>query len=139
VEDARRTLHVLRREHAELNLCFFGHTHIPAIYRCNDQHVTQCDGETVHVEGGATLLINPGSVGWSQQTPGLACYAIFDAAVGIIGLHRVPYEHAELERKLVSAGLHHQPTRAGHVHCWIRDRCYEALAAMSKLRVWRPA
>jgi predicted phosphodiesterase len=138
VEDAQQTLQVLRRDHAELNLCFFGHTHISAVYRCDDQQVTQCDGEAVHVEGGATLLVNPGSVGWSRHTPGLACYATFDAAAGIIRFHRVPYEHAELERKLVNAGLHHQPTRAGHVCCWVRDRCYEALAAMSKLRRWRP-
>ena len=139
VEDARQTLHVLRRDHPELNLCFFGHTHISAIYRCNDQHVTRCEGEVVHIEDGTTLLINPGSVGWSHQTPGLAYYATFDVTAGIIRLHRVPYEHAELERKLAGAGLDHQPTRAGHVRCWIRDRCYEARAVMSKLRVWRLA
>lgn len=47
-------------------------------------HVQDC------LKFGKLTVVNPGSVGLARDTPGLACYAIYDG--GILSLKRIPYD-----------------------------------------------
>ncbi|MBM4030495.1 MAG: metallophosphoesterase family protein [Planctomycetes bacterium] len=91
--------------YAGINLCFFGHTHLP---------MAVGDGKVLHdITPGLTLplrfmtpyMINPGSVGQPRDGNPHAAYAVLDMAQKTVTFKRVPYDVEETHRRMLDAGL----------------------------------
>jgi predicted phosphodiesterase len=91
-------------------LVMFGHTHVqiafhepPAGQRGG---VTPLDSDTITLHSGGRTLLNPGSVGQPRDGDPRAAYALLDTDAGTVQMHRVPYDIAEAQRRILAAGLH---------------------------------
>lgn len=88
-----------------------GHTHVPMLVVEDENAAHGCelyrldDGQTVELEDGATLVINPGSVGQPRDGDPRASYAIYDTDARTVTLHRVEYAIAETQKLMADAGL----------------------------------
>ena len=104
-EDARRAL-----EAGDRQLCLFGHTHLPVVFRRNGK---VCDGflpegdsdTTLLLEKGVRYVVNPGSVGQPRDGDPRAAFAIYDTAGPTLTLRRVPYAVDAAQRRILGAGL----------------------------------
>jgi predicted phosphodiesterase len=88
-------------------LCFFGHTHQPALFAERDGRVrgaTLGDGEVVRLEG-ARFMLNPGSVGQPRDGDPRAAFMIYDTEAATAVVHRVPYDVRSAQEKIQAAGL----------------------------------
>jgi diadenosine tetraphosphatase ApaH/serine/threonine PP2A family protein phosphatase len=103
---ARRVL-----EGMQGRVCFYGHTHIPVVFRLSDQGfdwVAGADDEgitEVALEPGTRYLINPGSVGQPRDGDPRAAFAIFDTERQTVAEHRVAYTVEDAQNRIVVAGL----------------------------------
>jgi diadenosine tetraphosphatase ApaH/serine/threonine PP2A family protein phosphatase len=92
-------------------LCFFGHTHVPAILlaRHDDGVSTQLDGDgrswSWRVPDDTPVLVNVGSVGQPRDGDPRAAYGIFDTESRMLYLHRVDYDIQGAQQKILDAGL----------------------------------
>jgi predicted phosphodiesterase len=102
------------------SICFFGHTHKPAIFRWRVPEDPQ-EGDipaTVHylqpsvgvgvqltTSSTQRLLVNPGSVGQPRDNDARAAYAIFDTEDRIWRQERVPYPIELTQNQMRDAGL----------------------------------
>jgi len=102
--DARRALLVTERM-----LCLFGHTHVPAVYKFDtDYHqVSPPRGETFRLllDSAAKYLVNCGAVGQPRDGDARAAYGILDGDSHTLTVHRVPYDIATAQSKIIAAGL----------------------------------
>ncbi len=83
--------------HFETDVCFLGHTHIPAVA-----------GDRVgvlRVRRGHRFLINVGSVGQPRDGSQKACLGLFDTEAFSYSLVRVPYDVDRAARRSLDAGL----------------------------------
>jgi diadenosine tetraphosphatase ApaH/serine/threonine PP2A family protein phosphatase len=94
---------------AGIDVCFFGHSHIPSVF------TLEMDGIRVEairgaraklkLERGKRYLINPGSVGQPRDRNPKASYALYDTTEGVVHFDRVPYDVEATRRKILRAGL----------------------------------
>lgn len=114
--DALRAL-----KQSERHVCFYGHTHIPVVFRLTDTGFDFLTGPSdepavtiggvepahwqVAIEPGIRYLINPGSVGQPRDGDPRAAFAIFDREGAVVTFHRTPYPVESAQRKIVEAGL----------------------------------
>lgn len=93
---------------AALVLC--GHTHLQMAFRQvaegRNSFVTRVDDERIVLDAAGRLLVNPGSVGQPRDGDARAGYATLDTVEGALTLHRVDYDIAEAQRRILEAGLH---------------------------------
>jgi diadenosine tetraphosphatase ApaH/serine/threonine PP2A family protein phosphatase len=104
-DDARRALEAGTRQ-----LCLFGHTHLPVVFRRSgagdDGFVPEGDAEIrLELEDGVRYVVNPGSVGQPRDGDPRAAFAIYDAATRVLTLRRVPYAVDAAQRRILGAGL----------------------------------
>jgi diadenosine tetraphosphatase ApaH/serine/threonine PP2A family protein phosphatase len=87
------------------HVCFHGHTHLPGVYRFDE------DGRVVHdyCLGRLPLcgpaLVNPGSVGQPRDRDPDASYGVWDTDADTIEFRRVPYDREAAKRAILEAGL----------------------------------
>jgi predicted phosphodiesterase len=94
-------------------VCFFGHTHVPACYWIAEDepelvHVgALCanGGTTIPLEAGRRYLINPGAVGQPRDGNPKAGYAIYDSTAMSVRLERLDYPVADAQARILAAGL----------------------------------
>ncbi len=95
-------------ESAEGRLCFFGHTHLPALFATAEDPIRTradlADDELALPERGAAL-INVGSVGQPRDGDPRAAYGILDVDRQVLHLRRVPYDVAGAQARIRQAGL----------------------------------
>jgi diadenosine tetraphosphatase ApaH/serine/threonine PP2A family protein phosphatase len=106
VGDASRALDAASRP-----ICFFGHTHLPVVYR-RDKHMdagfiphVEEDALQVSLSADARYLVNPGSVGQPRDGDPRAAFAIYDADLRVLTLRRVAYPVEAAQRRIFDAGL----------------------------------
>ena len=104
-EDARRAL-----EAGDRQLCLFGHTHLPVIFRrAGDEYdgfIPEGDAElTLRLEDGVRYVVNPGSVGQPRDGDPRAAFAIYDTEGPQLTLRRVSYPVDAAQRRILGAGL----------------------------------
>lgn len=93
-------------EAAKKVICFFGHTHVPNVYRR-----TGTLNERFHrpsraqVSPASCHLINPGSVGQPRDGNPAASFAVWDHASGDVTFYRIPYSRRITAAALKKAGL----------------------------------
>jgi diadenosine tetraphosphatase ApaH/serine/threonine PP2A family protein phosphatase len=104
-DDAVRALDAMERP-----LCLFGHTHLPIVFRRNDEIFDGfmpegSDALDVPLEGGLNYLINVGSVGQPRDGDPRAAFGIYDAGAPSLLLRRVVYPIDAAQRRILTAGL----------------------------------
>jgi predicted phosphodiesterase len=91
-------------------LCFFGHTHVPAVYQEEVDGAVRCtiDAERPMSPSGARWLVNPGSVGQPRDGDPRASYVVFDPEAATLAFRRVAYDIAAVQSRMLAA---HLPSR----------------------------
>ena len=107
--DASMNFIQMDRMAAGIDVCFFGHSHIPSVF------TLEADGIRVEairnarvklrLEPGKKYLVNPGSVGQPRDRNPKASYALYDAVAATVHFDRVPYDVEATRRKIHRAGL----------------------------------
>jgi diadenosine tetraphosphatase ApaH/serine/threonine PP2A family protein phosphatase len=104
-EDARRAL-----EAGDRQLCLFGHTHLPVVFRragnTYDGFLPEGDADTtIALQDGVRYVVNPGSVGQPRDGDPRAGFAIYDTEGPTLTLRRIPYAVDAAQRRILGAGL----------------------------------
>ncbi len=88
-------------------LCFVGHTHLPCIFRQNNQITIGIieDFDTIKLDDHKKNIVNPGSVGQPRDGNPKASFAIFDSVTEEITLRRVEYPIEETQQLMKEAKL----------------------------------
>ena len=101
--DVRRAMAAASRP-----LCLFGHTHVPAAFRLADNLLPVGplrDGFQLRLETTARFLVNCGAVGQPRDGDPRAAVAYVEPERRLLTIHRVPYDIATAQTKIISAGL----------------------------------
>lgn len=91
------------------SVCFVGHSHLPLVATVPVGHRGATlrplrDGETIDLARGRHL-VNPGSVGQPRDRDARAAYALLDVDRGSLAAHRVTYDVAATQRRMMEASL----------------------------------
>ncbi len=96
----------------EGQLCFFGHTHRPTVFKEENGNITGIpivygtdNTCTVTLHPDSRYLINPGSVGQPRDYNWRAAYALLDTEANTLTLHRVEYDVDSAAAKICHTGL----------------------------------
>ncbi len=89
-------------------VCFFGHTHIQTAYSLSGYLIARELGESIRIDAGKRYLVNPGGVGQPRDDDPRAAFLIYDQRERAVVFHRVEYDIAACQDKIITAGL---PTR----------------------------
>lgn len=102
--DALRALRAARRP-----VCLYGHTHVPAAFRLEDE--LQTVGPLRGIQVKLTLdedvryLVNCGAVGQPRDGDPQAAYGIADTDARTLDIRRVAYDLATAQAKIIASGL----------------------------------
>jgi len=102
--DAQRNFRLLEKIRG-LNICFFGHTHVPISYLGAKDSVRMNLDNVIKLKKGASYLINPGGLGQSRDKDPRGSYAVYDSETSIVTFHRVEYDIDATVEKIMEAGL----------------------------------
>jgi predicted phosphodiesterase len=86
-------------------ICFHGHTHVPAIFKKQGMMVERIPAQNIRIELGKKYFINTGSVGQPRDGNPLASYCIFCPESKEVLFKRVVYDIAAAQTKIRAAGL----------------------------------
>jgi predicted phosphodiesterase len=95
------------------DVTFFGHTHHQGgfSYRAGEIGMIQlrpnhgANFAALRVEAGTRYLLNPGSIGQPRDGDPRAAFAIADLEHNVIEYWRVPYDIADVQKRMEKAGL----------------------------------
>lgn len=119
-EDIRLSLEALTRHPGRLLLCFYGHTHAPAVHRLHAGRVESLAPGKLTLERDVPYLVNPGSVGLPRDGDSRASFLIYNAEASSIEFHRVSYDSVACARKTKQAGLVRDPAALRFLHRAVR-------------------
>jgi predicted phosphodiesterase len=105
VEDAQRAM-----ETSERQLCLFGHTHLPVVFKTDGHNfegfVPEGDDPIeITLRAGLRYVVNPGSVGQPRDGDARAAFALYTPDTATLELHRIPYAVDAAQRRIIVAGL----------------------------------
>ena len=86
-------------------VCFFGHTHVPLAFDKFGGSVSGGRYDEVRLEPNHKYLINVGSVGQPRDGDSRAAFVTYCTDERLVTLHRVEYDLATSQAKIVAAGL----------------------------------
>jgi len=86
-------------------VCFYGHTHMKAAYSLGGGVLSRVLSDKILLTGGTQYLINPGGVGQPRDGDPQAPFLIYDTADRMVVFHRVEYDIAACQRKILRSGL----------------------------------
>jgi predicted phosphodiesterase len=86
-------------------ICCIGHSHQPAIVRCEGDELSCPEGTRIAIGEGARYLVNVGSVGQPRDQNPQACFVEIDLDAGFIEFHRAPYDTKGAREAIIEAGL----------------------------------
>lgn len=86
-------------------LCFHGHTHIPKIFCYQGMQTTEFEPADFVPMEDQKYFVNVGSVGQPRDGDWRASYCIYDHDTNTVSFHRVEYDIATTQRKIIDAGL----------------------------------
>ncbi|MGJ8678252.1 MAG: metallophosphoesterase family protein [Akkermansiaceae bacterium] len=87
------------------SVCFYGHTHVPRVYMCNE-HMQELPAQTISIQEGSKYFINAGSIGQPRDGDWRASYCIYDLERKTVEFHRIQYDIVKTQEKIIQAGLH---------------------------------
>jgi predicted phosphodiesterase len=102
---AGENLSILKKDYPNVQVCFFGHTHVKAIAPSPNGPIT--GSGALDLTSGGPYLVNPGSVGQPRDGDTFASYVLVeDAPYGARVAYRfVEYDVAKAQTKIRAAGL----------------------------------
>ncbi|MCC6132898.1 MAG: metallophosphoesterase family protein [Acidobacteria bacterium] len=107
--DASMNFVHLNRLASAVDICFFGHSHIPSVFTLQpdgiDVEAIRGSRNKLVLEKGKRYLINPGSVGQPRDRNPRASYALYDSLERVVYFDRVPYDARATRTKIIRAGL----------------------------------
>ena len=103
--DIRQSFAALQTRFPSLHIAWFGHMHIPRVYRLTNGKMDELEGSSFQLDPESLYLINPGSVGLSRDEDARPSFALYDSVTNRIDFHRCEHSHAEAKRKAGQAGL----------------------------------
>ncbi len=90
-------------------ICFFGHTHVPAAFSFSDQlarvPLTRDPDPRIALDPTVRYLINCGAVGQPRDGDPRAAFGLLDLETKALTMHRVAYDVASAQRRILAAGL----------------------------------
>lgn len=87
-------------------LCFVGHSHQPLAWQWHSGgRVSVVGREYLQMEPGRRYIVNAGSVGQPRDGDPRAGYAVYDDQRREVVIHRVEYDVASAQAKILKAGL----------------------------------
>ncbi|MBS1813518.1 MAG: metallophosphoesterase family protein [Acidobacteria bacterium] len=99
----------------EQQMTFFGHTHIQCGFAWKNgawtefrpRYATSADAEqwTLDLAENTRYLLNPGSVGQPRDGDWRAAYAVLDSEANTVIYHRIPYDLARAQGRILMAEL----------------------------------
>jgi diadenosine tetraphosphatase ApaH/serine/threonine PP2A family protein phosphatase len=95
----------LSLERLETKVCFIGHSHVPVAFLRTDDVITFSTDSEIDLGPAMKAIVNVGSVGQPRDGNPNASFATFDLVSEIVELHRLPYDLAATQTKIVEAGL----------------------------------
>ena len=111
LENPSQWAYVLNNQHAistirlqQRDICFYGHTHLPVIFR-EDGNTTVFHEGPVSLTRGHRYLINAGSVGQPRDGDPHACLLIFDSTTFSLHMHSFAYDVLKTQQKILQEGL----------------------------------
>ena len=102
---ARENLAALKKKYPDVQVCFFGHTHVKAIAPSPNGPIT--GSGALDLTSGGPYLVNPGSVGQPRDGDTFASYVLVEEAPdgARVAYHFVEYDVAKAQAKIRAAGL----------------------------------
>ncbi len=91
-------------EEMGVRLCFFGHTHIPAVYDDTGKDLFR-EGREIIFEPGRRYLINPGSIGQPRDRDSRGSYCLFEKDKNTVRFVRFEYDIEKASDLILSKGL----------------------------------
>ena len=88
-----------------LQVCFYGHTHVRDAYGMGIAGLSRLREDHIIMEDGVRYLINPGGVGQPRDGDPAAPFLLYDSEARTIDFHRVAYDIAACQDKVIRAGL----------------------------------
>jgi predicted phosphodiesterase len=101
----RDNVMILRQKHPDVKVCFFGHSHYPMVIGPPEVHTRFHETRTITLDPSRIYLINPGSIGQPRDACPLSSFAVFDEAAWSVTIHRLPYDIAATQKKIIDAGI----------------------------------
>ena len=103
--DAQENFTLMEQLPGSPRLCFFGHTHIRVSYSIAGPVVGREPADGMFLADDKRYLVNPGSVGQPRDGDARAAFLLYDAQEHTIAFHRVEYDIASCQDKIIQAGL----------------------------------
>ena len=91
-------------EYTDFEMCFVGHSHHAFVCSASRKTALLREG-TVQLTADDRYLVNVGSVGQPRDGDARAAFAVWDRENGNVALHRVSYDVATAQAKILKAGL----------------------------------
>lgn len=91
---------------SDLNLCFFGHTHLPVCHGPGDRGREHRPGSGLKVlDPNELTFVNPGSVGQPRDRDPAAAFAWWDRTTHAVVFERIAYDVEAARQDILAAGL----------------------------------
>jgi diadenosine tetraphosphatase ApaH/serine/threonine PP2A family protein phosphatase len=103
--DVRENLAVMETLPNSPQVCFYGHTHMKAAYSIAGGVLSRVLSDKILLTAGTRYLINPGGAGQPRDGDPQTPFLIYDTADRTVVFHRVEYDIAACQRKILQAGL----------------------------------
>lgn len=105
--EIRRNMQTFKRDFPGAKVCFYGHTHMPALIGTKPGSVFLDirESRTFKLSRRDIYLINPGSVGQPRDKCPLSSFAVFDLAKWSVTFFRKEYDVAGAQKAIIEAGL----------------------------------
>ncbi len=102
---ARENLAILKEQYPDVQVCFFGHTHVKTVVPSPDG--PSLGSDSLDLGSGGPYLVNPGSVGQPRDGDTFASYILAENSPdGVQVTYRfVEYDVAKAQTKIRAAGL----------------------------------
>ncbi|MFO7534983.1 MAG: metallophosphoesterase family protein [Kiritimatiellia bacterium] len=86
-------------------VCFHGHTHVPVVFQKTSERTMRLPPERISPSFGQKLFINVGSVGQPRDGDPRACFATYELETKTVEFHRVVYDVAATQQRILENGL----------------------------------
>ncbi|NUN49350.1 MAG: metallophosphoesterase family protein [Candidatus Brocadiae bacterium] len=107
-EAVQESVLFLRMTMPEVHVCFFGHTHIPALATATaveSKFEEKPDVQVIQLADSKTYLVNPGSVGQPRDRCAKAAWALYDSGEDVLEFRRVAYDVGGAQNRMRDAGF----------------------------------
>ena len=100
-----KNMQKMRTEFNGIDVCFFGHSHFPAVIGNGTIDMKFPETRNVKLDPLKQYMINPGSVGQPRDRVPLASFAEFDPRAYAVKIHRIEYDVQDTHDRVLEAGL----------------------------------